>query len=174
MKPLALALLAVLLALPAAAQQAPPVQAGDRIRIVPADGARPFAATVVQVLPDSLVLVARGDTARAAWSTLGHVYVSRGSRRGRTMLRYAGIGFAAGAVVGAVGGFADGDDPRDCWLVCFSAEEKALLLGASLGVVGGTVGLVAGAVAPAEQWVPASRPVAAESRGFEVGLSLSF
>lgn len=70
-------------------------------------------------------------------------------RHGRGALEGAGIGFAIGAVAGAVLGLADGDDecPDTGWcFFVFSAEEKAVLGGATFGSIGGLVGLVVGAV----------------------------
>jgi hypothetical protein len=71
-------------------------------------------------------------------------------RRGRGALEGAGIGFLTGATIGAVIGFADGDDECDdsggqwCILV-FTATEKAILGGIFIGGIGTIVGVVFGA-----------------------------
>ena len=52
------------------------------------------------------------------------------------------IGFLTGAAAGALGGFLSGDDEPSSWLdiFTFTAGEKALVFGISLGAVGGVIG----------------------------------
>jgi len=60
------------------------------------------------------------------------------------------VGFGVGAALGVVGGLASGDDPPCQAFLCLlrlSATDKALILGAGLGLVGGLVGAIAGAAA---------------------------
>jgi hypothetical protein len=73
-------------------------------------------------------------------------------------VRGAIIGFVAGAILGAIIGVASGDDPcadpssPDCDLNSifsyryFSAGEKALIYGWSIGVVGGGLGVAFGSI----------------------------
>jgi len=63
-------------------------------------------------------------------------------------LKSLGIGILVGAAAGALGGFLSGDDePSNPWdIFAYSAGEKALVFGVSLGAVGGVVGGGIGAV----------------------------
>ena len=96
--------------------------------------------------------------------------------RGQAM-KGAGYGAAGGALLGVVLGLASGDDPDSCWLFCYTAEEKAALGGASLGIVGGVVGLIAGALTKETVWndvtPPRMRPSIRPSRTGAVELRLS-
>jgi hypothetical protein len=67
----------------------------------------------------------------------------RPSRRGQGAL----IGLGVGAIVGAMIGFADGDDPAG--FMSFSAEAKAGMLAIVFAPVGAMIGALA---APGEQW----------------------
>lgn len=55
----------------------------------------------------------------------------------------AWIGALSGAALGAIIGFADGDDPPDCMFLCATAGEKALG-GLTLAVPGAGVGVLIG------------------------------
>jgi len=63
-----------------------------------------------------------------------------------------GFGSLMGGVSGAAIGFLMGGDPPNQWF-SFSAGEKALIGGAALGIVGGLVGLTAGALAGADKTI---------------------
>jgi len=64
-------------------------------------------------------------------------------KRGRGALHGAGIGLLIGAGLGVFTGYNAGDDdPGE--FIAFSAEDKAKLAAAGLGVVGAIVGLIAG------------------------------
>ena len=56
----------------------------------------------------------------------------------------AWIGALSGAALGAIIGFADGVDPPDCWMMCATAGEKALIGGLSLAIPGAGVGVLVG------------------------------
>jgi hypothetical protein len=64
-----------------------------------------------------------------------------------------GIGSLIGGGSGAAIGFLSGDDPPEQWLFNFSAGEKALIAGMALGVVGGLIGLTAGALAGTDKTI---------------------
>jgi hypothetical protein len=57
-------------------------------------------------------------------------------------LKGLGIGILVGAAAGAIGGFFSGDDdPSGPWdIFSYTAGEKALVFGVSLGAVGGVIG----------------------------------
>jgi hypothetical protein len=63
-----------------------------------------------------------------------------------------GLGFLIGGVSGAAIGLAGGDSPPDQFII-FSAGAKALIVGAALGIVGGLVGLTAGALAGTDKTI---------------------
>ncbi|MFZ9004221.1 MAG: hypothetical protein ACO20F_10135 [Robiginitalea sp.] len=58
--------------------------------------------------------------------------------------RGAWIGALSGAALGAIIGFADGNDPPDCIILCATAEEKALIGAVTLAVPGTGVGALIG------------------------------
>jgi hypothetical protein len=64
------------------------------------------------------------------------------SEKKSAFLKGIGIGILAGAASGALGGFLSGDDePSGPWdIFCFTAGEKALGFGVSLGAIGGVIG----------------------------------
>jgi hypothetical protein len=66
------------------------------------------------------------------------------------MLRSLGIGMLIGAGSGVVIGLASGDDEGT--FLAFSAEEKAAAAGIGLGLVGGAVGLIVGALNAHDVW----------------------
>jgi len=63
-------------------------------------------------------------------------------------LKGLGIGILVGAAAGALGGFLSGDDePSNPWdIFAYSAGEKAVGFGVSLGAVGGVIGVGIGAL----------------------------
>lgn len=63
-----------------------------------------------------------------------------------------GLGSLIGGGSGAAIGFLSGDDPHN-QLFSFSAGEKALIAGVALGIVGGLVGLTAGALAGTDKTI---------------------
>jgi hypothetical protein len=65
-------------------------------------------------------------------------------------LRGAAWGFGGGALVGATIGLASGDD--EATFLAFSAEEKAVIAGVTIGAVGLVIGTVVGLAANPEQW----------------------
>lgn len=157
--------------------QAPGVRAGDDVRIRSESVAGRFTVSDVTestlTLRDSdgaIVLVPAGSVTRLA--------VHRGPRsRGRGALRGLGIGFAAGAVGGALLGLADGDDSGG--IINFTAEEKALMGATVFGVTGGLLGAAIGAAAPGQLWekVPFAGTAsvgATRDGGMAIGYSLRF
>jgi hypothetical protein len=102
---------------------------------------------------------------------------------GRGALEGLGIGALVGASVGAVLGYADGDDECNSdegqWcILTFSAEEKAAFGAIGLGIVGGGIGLVVGALKGStviyedKQSETVVRAVA--PAGSQVGVTVSF
>jgi hypothetical protein len=77
-----------------------------------------------------------------ATSEIGTVVIKK---RGRGALEGLGIGILAGAVTGALIGFASGDDDPQTVFLPLTAEEKALEGGIVLGGAGGLLGLPIGA-----------------------------
>ncbi|HRP07356.1 MAG TPA: hypothetical protein PLL69_02615 [Gemmatimonadales bacterium] len=71
------------------------------------------------------------------------------TRKGRQW-RGAMTGAVAGALVGGMIGLVQGDDPPGTFLA-FTGPEKAVLLGSTLGLLGGLIGAIA---APGAQWQP--------------------
>lgn len=102
-----------------------------------------------------LVVVPVGEGDDARWETRDgrrvadeEVRSAESVSRGTGLLEGLGGGFVVGAVVGAVIGYGGGDDDgcsETSW-VCWShsAEEKALIGGAAVGLLGAGVGAIVG------------------------------
>jgi hypothetical protein len=182
---LALTLLLAALCPAAARAQQAPAALGSRVRVwIRADpgtgrGGAPITGTLS--LWDGGVLVVTTASEESIQIPVGQVarlQRSEGRRpRGRAALRGAGMGLLIGGGVGAILGLASGDVPPG-WFA-FTAEDKAILLGVTLGTVGTVAGAVAGANRPGERWgpsveVPGRVSVQAGRSGVGVAVSLRF
>ena len=77
----------------------------------------------------------------APWSEITSItFVSPG----RGALEGLGIGLLVGGLLGALMGFADGDDPEGSF-IWVSAETKAVVGGGFFGAIGGLIGIIIGA-----------------------------
>jgi hypothetical protein len=150
-------ILALAVGVPGAeAQSTAPVVSGSRVRITsPAMGLRQAVGTVQEVTEDTLVVLfhspRRSRRIDAADIEAMDISVQRERRAARGMGTGALVGGGAGAVLGLM----SGDDPQDCWLMCFSAEEKAAMFGIGLGLTGAVTGLIAGLLVRHDVWSPA-------------------
>lgn len=167
------------------AQEAPVVEAGSRVRITsPALGLRQAVGTVREVADGALVVQFHNPrrAARIEGGDIAAMEVSVG--RQRKALRGMGTGALVGGGAGLVLGFMAGDDPPECWLLCYSAEEKAAMLAVFLGGSGAVIGLITGALIKTDVWSPTAarstlpadlqvRPVPGrEGTAIRVGLSI--
>jgi hypothetical protein len=119
-----------------------PLAAGDVVRLLSSAGR--YSGTLTQITADTLTLAAPGrmDAVVRSAVTEMHRMVDRGSR-GRSILRGAGAGLVAGAVLGFIGGTAAGNgDCANCEpgndgtaQAAFAADGAVVgaLLGAMLG-----------------------------------------
>ncbi len=125
------------------------LQPGSVVRFSqPGEGTH--TGTVVALTADTLKVQLTGsaEPARLPLDQVTRLEVSRGRERHPG---YAGVGALIGLSVGAVGGFAAGeDDCRGKW-VCINRPGGALLGGGIFGAAGAVLGLVAGAI-PSESW----------------------
>lgn len=81
------------------------------------------------------------DTIRAIdHRSIKSIKLRRSGRVGRSAL----IGASGGALLGAVLGLAEGDDSADCWIFCYTAEEKALAGAVVLAIPGAGIGALIG------------------------------
>jgi len=154
---------------------AAPVDAGSKIRIG-GDGAGSRVGRVLSVNAGRVMLETDAGQTTISADSLGEIEVSLGNS-GRWAQGW-GIGFASGAGIGALIGFASGDDPPGTF-IRLNAEQKALVAGSVLAVGGSLVGTLIGLAGP-ERWVHATRP-GETSRvsispivGSRVGLSAKF
>lgn len=154
--------LGALAALPAAVPaQSPWLRPGLRVRVTSADVTSPVVTGEIGAVgADSLVLLRRigaRDTLRMAVPMAGitRLEVSQG-RHSRWQTGLA-IGLGAGALTGAIIGASSGSD------LLFTSTANAFIGAVVFTPIGGTIGLVAGALTKHEDWetVPLGRPMVA-------------
>lgn len=108
---------------------------------------------VVESIHDTLVLrdsENMGKTIILPLNSMTSLDVRHARSPGYGALRGAGIGLFAGAVGGAVIGFASGDDPPG--LISLKAKDKAVIGGIALGFTGAIVGGLVGLIHPGGWW----------------------
>jgi hypothetical protein len=156
-----------------------PLQRGQRVRVtVPAINLKKHADMFRELRGDTLVLYSMS----CSLSDVTRLDVFRGQK---SAWAYGlGFGVLAGAVTGAVIGFASGSEEQGplfsgkCLFVC-TAGEKAAVGAIALGAVGGLLGLWIGTHARINKWeeVPLGRfrpHVVPAGRGFNVGARVTF
>lgn len=136
-----------------AAQQASPVKAGDRVRIIaPNVSGSPFVGTVVALEADSLVVHDSMDTWRLSLASVEQVDLSQG-RKSHALLG-AGIGLLVGGGVAFAVLYTGGSTG----LCDQSANQDAMDSGACIGltalggVAGAGLGAIIGGLIPTERW----------------------
>jgi hypothetical protein len=167
--------LSLALAVPTAAavaQEPPEVTPGTRVRIsAPTVAKKHFVGTITAWDPENLTMTSDKGPIVLPRGAVSRLELSRGRKsRGRKALLGAGIGAAAGALVG----FAHGSDPPGSSIVAFDAGTYALTFGALGAAAGALIGV---AITPGERWeeLPPTRfrvsvgPV----RGHGLGVSLT-
>lgn len=134
-------------------QVAPSIGRGSRVRITAASLELSEAVGTVQEATREALVVQFEYPRRVSTvdrSEIGKMDVS--IQRQRKVLKSFGVGLLVGAGSGVLVGLASGDD-QNCF-ICFTAEEKALVVGAMLGLTGGAVGLILGLVRRQDVWSP--------------------
>lgn len=159
----------------AMAAQAQTASTGDTIRVEHRSGAVTEGVLLSRDASSLEVRPLDGQAAtRIARSDIAEAQMRMGTRR--RGWQPVGIGALTGGVIGAVGGFSGGNDPKG-QILAFTAGEKASIL----GLFGMAVGSVVGAFfAPTQvtNWIPldpsafAAAPVPA-SIGVALGLTSS-
>ena len=140
----------VLIPFSSAAAQTLQARAGDRVRVTaPPSGLANQIARVESVRNDTLVLQLKNETRSVPIAALSRLDVSTG--RHRHTLQGAGIGGLGGAALGAISGYASGDDDPNQFLA-MTAGGKAALGAVLIGGVGLVVGSVVGALHVTDQW----------------------
>lgn len=99
------------------------------------------SALYVSTTPILLGAPASAGESRVPYTNIRSVFVARKGQAGRNALVFGIVGLGLGAIVG----FANGDDAPGGWFR-ITAGEKALAGGISGGLVGTVIGLVAGAL----------------------------
>ena len=163
---------AVLLVLPLASavaqQQPPPLEPGQRVRVTAPD-INKYDGTLQAMRGDTLTV----DTLRIAVASVTRLDVYRGQKS--NLLLGMGIGFAAGAGLGALLGAA-----VDCEDYGFSDQSSCVGLAAAGGaVVGLLVGTTAGLLIKTDRWeeVPLDQirvSFMPQRDGFALGISVAF
>lgn len=160
------------------AQATVPLAAGARVRITirDADPGR-STGTLVALGADTLRYRPDGDSASRV-VLLGQVKgldVSRGVHRHT----WQGLitGAAVGALTGVVVGYASGDDPKQEFL-SYTRGDKAGILGAAFGVIGGGIGTIIGFAHRSEDWQRVQPPytltLAPEHGGTRLAMRIRF
>lgn len=151
---------------------------GERVRLsMDEPGPTEMKGVLMGVEGSDLLITPDGgsEVVRVESSRIWRIQVSAGERR--QALKGLGYGAAGGAGLGIVLGLASSDD-SDCGFICFSAGEMAAMGGIFLGITGGVVGLIAGALTTETTWndVPMStvRPSIMPSGSGGVAFGLSF
>lgn len=143
--------------------QQPKVEPGNTVRVrVP--GRDHLTGRVTRVGETTLTISMPGGVTEVPFDSVSTLEVLVRPADGKKWLKGAGIGFLIGAGVGAAMGLASGDD--ESGFISFSAEEKAVIAGVGLGVIGALLGGIIGALDGRERWAEVPPPFA--ELGFDV------
>lgn len=147
-----LALVPATLAAPEAAAQST-LRAGDSVRVT--WYGRSAVYQVVRVAPDTLVVSRSGTIMDLPMAGIQRIAVPARRTRLGQVGHDALVGGLIGAAAGTVLGFAGGNPSPECWMMCYSATETALMAGTALGVLGAGAGALTGAIrSPGLTWRP--------------------
>jgi hypothetical protein len=142
------------------AQRATALTVGARVRFVSSKPV-PTPLQVVALAGDSLALqTANGDTLRLGLVDASGLQISRGIHQRK--LKGAMMGLLIGVAVGAVAGAVTYEEPRcapEAWICPIVDPGRggaAAIVGALGGLSGAVVGVIVGAMSPAERWGPIS------------------
>lgn len=142
-----------------AAAQGAAIAAGARVRITTDSApAWPVVGSLLSATRDSVRvrLLPSSEPTSLANERIQTLAVSAG-RHGHAVQGLI-IGSASGLVIGAVGGYASGDDPPQTFMG-MTKGEKARLAAAVLGVVGAGAGALIGHFVKTEEWRTVALPV---------------
>jgi hypothetical protein len=157
-------------------QTHPPISEGSRVRITSAaEGLKGAKGEVLRIDEERILVQLDRGKGRIGvpQENVDAMDVSVAQHRN------AGKGLAIGALSGVVFGAVMGlSATNDGW---FTPEETAMVLGTGFGLIGGVVGLFAGALTVSDEWAPASvesgspslSPIITAS-GAGIGVSLRF
>jgi len=131
------------------------LQVGSRVRVTSSDqGLKRAVGAVERLTPDSVAIRFGGGTLHDV-ALDGDATLELSVGRRHPVLKRTGVGLLAGAGIGALLGFASGDDtcPSGGWCILqYSAGEKAMMGAVAFGAFGGVAGLLLGAIAPTDVW----------------------
>ncbi len=155
-----------LLATSAAAQHVRDLQPGATVRIRAAGAERPYEGRLVSLSRDSLVLALAGEgDSRVALPRESVARAWIATSQHRETLAGLGIGFLAGAAVGAaLGALAYQPCTGDFCILDFGRGGEAAMAGVLLGGVGLVLGGIAGYCTHGQNWEPALLPLTTVSR----------
>ena len=159
--------------LPLRAQEAA-VSAGDRVRVVRADGPAASGTVVRMDTAGVLVRSTQVDSSFTPWSNVARLDRSRGRDRVRTGLTAGAIGALVSGGVAAAGVY-HGEPNSECVSSCHAV--KAGFAGVVIGIMGGALGFTGGVLFAPERWGPTQLPVRISvnrGQGVELGARIGF
>lgn len=158
--------------LPLRAQEAP-VSAGDRVRVVRADG--PAASgTLVRMDTAGVLVRSAAVDSFTPWAGVARLDRSRGRDRLRTGLTAGAIGAVVSGAVASAAVY-HGEPNPECVSSCHAAT--AGLVGVIVGVMGGAVGFTGGVLFAPERWGRTQLPMrisVGRGHGVELGARIGF
>ena len=157
-----------------------------RLSVETANGRRRLVGPLITVDADSIAVGSFGDSLGASVSApqrVARVDIKSAqvlTGRERKWAQGWAAGLATGATIGVITGFASGDDKNCVWF-CFTATNKAAILGVALGVSGSAFGSLIGALITGDAWKSGRLPFDARAalvpvgrRGIGVGANVQF
>ena len=148
------------------------VEAGAPVRLSIEGVERPFTGHLFSLTADSIaVQVARSRVVRVSRAQVTRLEVARRGSAATSTLEGFGIGAAIGVTVGVLMGptmVHTNGEPRG---LTFTAHDGRVVGGVLLGVIGGTIGAVAGH-SRATRWEQVPLSVTTRNKGLGIALAL--
>jgi len=150
--------LIALTAVPLSAQRTSDVKEGELVRVRLWGSEDQVIEGSLQGIEEGDLLILSNEGKEVSRIPMSHIREFQVRREPENKaLKGLGIGFLAGALWGGFVGLANGDDDASDW-IRLSAGEKAAIGAAAFGLIGGAIGVLAGALAGMDRWERVSLP----------------